>query len=477
MLNRSPIESDEFFNDQNVENPAIRLSEVIAAMSYALDITGGLHENHAVRSCIIGLRLAIELGLDSSTQDALFYSLLLKDLGCSSNASRMCTLFQADDLEVKRDLKLVDWSSQLTTARFSLGHAAPDAGFTQRLAAMLGIAVNKTEAAHGLIKVRCERGSDITRMLGFPEQTAEAILTLNELWNGNGQPLGLKAQQIPLLGRICSLAQTMEVFISSDGIDAACTIAKRRSGKWFDPELVKLFCSVARQRSFVEAMKNPNPRALLQNLEPQDQLRHVDEETYDRVAFAFSQVIDAKSPWTLRHSEGVAEIATGIAATMGLSDAHQAEICRAGLLHDIGKLGVSNLVLDKQGRLTEEEFAQMRSHAMHTQRILERVSAFRGFADYASAHHERLDGNGYHRGLEGKEVVLEARILAVADVCEALTADRPYRVGMPAEKALAIIKGDTGTAFCSEVSEAFMQYQENTNLFDRLKQRNAIADQ
>lgn len=475
MLTTVTDHSDQSGSRESANDAGIRLSEVISAMSYALDVTGGQPENHAVRSCIIGLRLAGELGLDEALHDTLFYALLLKDLGCSSNAARMCALFQADDREVKRGIRLVDWSSQVTTARFSLGHANPGARFDQRLLAVLGIAVNKDEASRGLIKVRCERGADITRMLGFPDQTAEAILALDEHWNGSGQPHGLKGEAIPLSGRICSFAQTMEVFISSDGIDAACDVARRRSGKWFDPELVKVFCKLAADQPFQAAMNDQNPRALLQSMEPKDNYRVVDDHTYDRVALAFSQVIDAKSPWTLRHSEGVADIATGIAATMGLSEPHKEEIHRAGLLHDIGKLGVSNLVLDKQGRLTDEEFTQMRSHAMHTQKILGRVSAFGRFADYASAHHERLDGKGYHRGLAGQEISLEARILAVADVCEALTADRPYRQGMPAEQALAIIQGDTGSAFCPEVSEAFMQYQADSNLFERLGQRVALA--
>ncbi len=481
--------------------PSIRLSEVISAMSYALDITGGQPEHHAVRSCIIGLRIAAEIGLNSAAQDQLFYALLLKDLGCSSNAARMCWLFQADDHTVKRDIRLIDWTSQLTTARFSLGHANPGAVFSQRLKAVLGIAARKEEASHGLIKVRCERGADITRSLGFPEETANAIMALDEHWNGNGQPFGLKGTDIPIEGRICSLAQTMEVFISSygastdataglrsdtatkprtksdtqQGINAACDIATQRSGKWFDPELVNVFLKLAKDAGFVAALQHPNPRQLLQSLEPADSVRWVDEDHYDRVALAFSQVIDAKSPWTLRHSEGVADISVGIANTLGLTASHQQQIRRAGLLHDIGKLGVSNLVLDKEGKLTEDEFAQMRSHALHTQKILSRVSAFSAFADYASAHHERLDGKGYHRGLRGNEVKLEARILAVADVCEALTADRPYRKGMPADKALDIIQNDTGSAFCPEVVEAFMQYQCDSGLFERLKNRTTPA--
>ena len=113
----------------------------------------------------------------------------------------------------------------------------------------------------------------------------------------------------------------------------------------------------------------------------------------------------------------------------------------------------------------------MKTHTLHTQRILERVSVFRRFADYASAHHERIDGNGYHRGLSGDALTVEARILAVADVCEALAADRPYRPGMAPEKILDVICGDRGTAFCPDVVDAFVEYQAETKLFARLKER------
>ncbi len=452
---------------------AIRLSEVISAMSYALDLVGGHRENHAVRTAIIGQHLAMQLKLDTDTQSALFYAALLKDLGCSSNAARMCSLFQADERKIKHDIRLIDWTSQLTTARFSMSNARRGGSFTERLKAVLGIAVNKEEASRGLINVRCQRGADITSMLGFPQQTADAILALDEHWNGNGQPLGLSGSSIPLVARICSLSQTLEVFITEHGIDAACRVATQRRGKWFDPEIVSAFSAIARAPEFLAAIHHTDSRQVLQSLEPHNQVRWVDEEKYDRVALAFSQVIDAKSPWTLRHSEGVAMIAVGIADTLGLSSVHAKEIHRAGLLHDIGKLGVSNLVLDKPGKLTDEEFSQMQSHTRYTQSLLKRVSVFERFADYASAHHERLDGTGYHRGLKGGEITLEARILAVADVCEALTADRPYREGMSAEQTLAIITADSGSAFCPEVVEAFAHYQDSCNLFEQLKNRPA----
>lgn len=425
--------------------------------SYALDITEGQPEGHAVRSCIIGLRLASELGLDEERRAALFYALLLKDLGCSSNAAKMCWLFQADDRAVKRDVKRVDWSNLLASAGFSLQQVRPGEPFLRRLGKVVGMAVNQRETGSELIAVRCERGAEIATMLGFPEETAQAILTLDEHWDGKGHPLGLRGEAIPIEGRICSLAQTMEVFIAEHDIDTACRIAQRRRSSWFDPELVRIFCTLALKDSFIQSVTARDARSNLQDLEPEDHIRTVDDSMLDRIAVAFSRVIDAKSPWTFEHSEGVANVATDIAHRMGLDEARCRELRLAALLHDIGKLGVSNLILDKPGRLTEDEYAQMRAHTVHTQRILERVSPFRRFADYAAAHHERLDGGGYHLGLSGAEIAPEARILAVADVCDALSAERPYRKGMPREQVDAIVRSDAGTAFCPAVVDAFLQ--------------------
>lgn len=443
----------------------IKLSEVISAMSYALDITEGQPEGHAVRSCMIGMRIANEIGLSEARKEALFYALLLKDLGCSSNAAKMCWLFEADDRTVKRDIKLVDWSNLLSTAAFSVGRVLPGASLATRLRKVVGMAGDKENSSRRLIKVRCERGAEITRMLGFPEETAEAILALDEHWNGNGHPLGLKGDQISVEGRICSLAQTMEVFIANFDIRHACQIAKRRKGRWFDPELVRVFLRIAKDQEFVRLLSQCDPRSALNCMDPPDQTCRLDDQMLDNVALAFSQVIDAKSPWTLRHSEGVADIAVGISETMGFSEDHRRELRRAGLLHDIGKLGVSNLILDKPDKLTDEEYGQMKSHTLHTQKILERVACFRRFADYASAHHERVDGRGYHRNLKGDAIALEAKILAVADVCEALMADRPYRTGMDPERIVAIISSERGTAFCPEVVEAFLTYQDKSDLF------------
>jgi HD-GYP domain-containing protein (c-di-GMP phosphodiesterase class II) len=134
-----------------------------------------------------------------------------------------------------------------------------------------------------------------------------------------------------------------------------------------------------------------------------------------------------------------------VAEQLGFSAVQRRWLKRAALLHDIGKLGVSNAILDKAGKLDDNEWAAMRVHAVHSEAILSRISAFSELAPIAGAHHERLDGKGYPRGLSGDQICLETRIITTADIFDALTADRPYRAAMPITKALAIMSGMVGT--------------------------------
>jgi putative nucleotidyltransferase with HDIG domain len=194
--------------------------------------------------------------------------------------------------------------------------------------------------------------------------------------------------------------------------------------------------------------------------EPRDRVQTADSERLDRVAEAFALIIDAKSPYTGSHSVGVARIAVAVADVLGYGPRALRDLRRAALLHDIGKLGVSNLILDKPGKLTDEEWVQMRRHPELTVRILQRVGAFRGLAATAGAHHERLDGRGYHLGLRGEQLNRDTRILAVADVCEALTADRPYRRAMEPDQVRAIMRRDVGLAFCPEALGALEETRE-----------------
>lgn len=435
--------------DPNPQDADIRLSEVISALSYALDLTEGQPPGHSVRTCLIGMRIGREIGLDAADRSSLFYALLLKDAGCSSNAAATCALFGADDHVVKRSWKTTDWASRWQSFTHVVRNVRPGGSLRTKARQVAGFA-GAGPVGTELVRTRCERGADIARMLEMTDDTVAAIRALDEHWDGRGVPLGLAGEQIPLLARIACLAQTVEIFHAAHGLQAALGVARERSGRWFDPALVRALGATRADGAFWAGLAGGDASARAAALEPADRVLTADDDRLDRIAEAFARVIDAKSPYTFRHSEGVALYADAVGRVLGFGPEALRDLRRAALLHDVGKLGVSNRILDKPGKLTEEEFAAVRRHPEHTYQILARVARFRALAETAASHHERMDGRGYHRGIAAGTLPVAARILAVADVCDALTAERPYRAALPRERVLQIMRADAGGALCPD---------------------------
>ena len=408
MLTHTDVE-DSIYESSNgpptagrlITGNEIRFSEIISALSVALDITQGHPKGHCMRTALVGMRLAEELRLEAADCSALFYALLLKDLGCSSNAAKMAYLFGADDHNIKRSARLIDWTKASACVKHCWTHCSPRGKTVERLLRMAAMVRLGPKGARKISEIRCERGADIARMLQLPEATARAIYDLDEHWNGRGNPRGLEGEEISLLGRVCCLAQTVEVFFREFGREAAVGIAQERRGTWFDPKIVDALLAFKSDTAFWHQLLSDNLLRDLSRWEPEDSVVLCDEACLDRVAEAFAKVVDAKSPWTYEHSTRVAEIAVGVARQFGCTSEVERDLRRAALLHDIGKLGISNMILDKPGPPTRDEFDQIRNHPDYSHQILAQVGAFRTLADVASAHHERLDGQGYHRRLDG----------------------------------------------------------------------------
>jgi putative nucleotidyltransferase with HDIG domain len=453
--------------DRRAAPGAVRLSEVLAGLSYALDLTEGQRPGHSARTCIIGMRLADSLGLPDDERHALFHALLMKDLGCSSNAARFAALFGQNDHDLKADLSSSDWARALESFRFVARNAAPGKSWLSRVWKTLGVLSRGPEGAREVVRTRCERGADIALLLELPDATAAAIRALDEHWNGRGQPYGLSGHDIPLAARIAGLAQTFEVFLASDGAGAAFDMAAARRGSWFDPELVDALFFTRKDEAFWDYVNAGPDVADVALREPGDRVAFATDDRLANVAEAFARVIDAKSPWTYRHSNGVAEVALAMGRRLGLDERQLRELRLAALLHDVGKLGVSNLILDKPGKLTDAEFAVMRTHPEHTAAILQRVTCFRHIAETACSHHERLDGRGYHRGIAAGNLGLSARILCVADICDALRSSRPYRPGLPTERVLSILSEDAGTGIDGDCFAAVRSVLEGSPMEDR----------
>ena len=423
----------------------LKMSELIGALSRALDITEGQPPGHCVRSCWIGMHIGLELGLSRRALWELYYTLLLKDLGCSSNAARICELYLTDDLSFKHDFKTVG-ESLPQMLRFVFSHTGLNAGLSQRLSSVLNILRNGSEIATELIQTRCTRGADIARQLRLPEAVAQGIASLDEHWNGKGKPHGLRGEGIPLFARIALLSQVVDVFCTTSGPAAAMAEVLHRSGSWFDPALVRVFLAVGKRATFWQTLVSPAVDAAVQRLEPRDHEVALDDDYLDDIAEAFGQVVDSKSPYTSGHSARVAAYTERIALQLGLPQGRVRWLRRGALLHDVGKLGVSNSVLDKPGKLDEQEWQAVKRHAQYTQDILGRIEAFAELGRVSAAHHERLDGKGYPLGLQGDQITIETRIITTADIFDAISADRPYRAAVPVARTLEMMAENMGTA-------------------------------
>jgi putative nucleotidyltransferase with HDIG domain len=373
----------------------------------------------------------------------------------------MAALFGADDHVAKRTSKRIDWSGRLPALLWSLHTVAPGAPLRARAQRLRAIK-DEGEVTRSLMRARCDRGAEIALLIGLTTGTAEAIRALDEHWDGRGQPRRLRGEEIPLLARILCLAQTAEIFHAEGGVAAAREVARRRNGRWFDPALVEALRACLRDAAFCASLEHEDVSAW----EPEDRLLRADDARLDGIAVAFAGVIDATSPWTYQHSDRASMIAASVASALGTDGAALSDVRRAALLHDLGKLAISNRILDKPAGLSHLEEAIVRRHPLITAQILERVPGFRRLAPLASAHHERLDGGGYPRGLTGHDLDMPMRVLAVADVYEAVTSERPYRAAMSSQEALAILRADAPNRLDVDAVTALAGLLDNRGRFD-----------
>ncbi len=404
------------------------------------------------------MRIAAELRIPEPLQADLYYALLLKDAGCSSNASQIYNVLASDDIAAKRDVKKTD-STRLgwEMLQYALAHVAPGKPFLERVHAILRVAALQKRHTHEVTAIRCEHGARMARLMGLAEGTAEGIGALDEHWNGGGNPYGLRGEEIPITSRIMLLAQTLDVFHTSSGAQQALQVIKLRSGKWFDPDIVRAACSLAQRERLWSGLETAAPLALVLSLEPGQRMLSDGDVSLDAVCQAFAKIVDAKSPFTYNHSNGVANAAVAIASKLELPPARVLFIRHAALLHDLGKMAVSNAILEKPGKPDEDEWRILREHPAHTWNILRSIGGFEELSEIAASHHEKLNGTGYHRGLTADQIPIEARILVVSDIFDALAAKRPYRDALPLEKVLDIMHKDAPHALDASCLEALEQ--------------------
>jgi len=429
----------------------LRTSELLAALSVALDLTEGQRAGHALRTAYLSLRLADRIDLPRETRRTLLYTALLKDAGCSSNAAAVTRIFGIDDHELKAR-QAVAGRSVLAMAYLSI-RSLPNEPLPLQVRRLISLALSGTRERRAVEELRCERGADIARKIGCSDEVAVAIMDLHEHWDGHGLPRGLRKDAIPLLSRIVALCAGLDIFFSVRGPAAAREVIRQRRGSWYDPDLSGHLLELS-DRGLLDELKAPSLKEQVFSADPDQAIAFASDADVDRIASAFADIVDAKSPWTGRHSQRVASIGARLARRFGIAGDRLRDVRIGALLHDLGKLGVPNTILDKPASLGPEEWAVMKRHPQLSREILKQIELFAAVAEIAACHHERLDGSGYFRGLSAESLGLSARIVAVADVFEAMTAERPYRPPMSDEQALAIMRESSGDHLAGEVIAA-----------------------
>jgi HD-GYP domain-containing protein (c-di-GMP phosphodiesterase class II) len=413
-----------------------RLAEVLATLSLAADLGLGQSTEHMLRQSLIALRLAERLGLGDDEQTVVYYGSLLAWVGCHVDAYEQAKWF-GDDTVLRADYRLTDFSSASARGLFMMRHVG--AGQPAARRAQLGIAfLTEGRRAAGSLLTNHWRAADaLAARLGLPQPVRDCVEQTFERWDGRGAPHGVRGPQIGLPARLIALADVVEVYHQASGVDAAVAVAQERRGTQFDPELVDLFAAAA--PAVLDGLADGSSWDAVLLAEPALAIRLSDAD-FESALEALADFADVKSPYTIGHSRAVADLAGDAAGLAGLGDGPAQTVRRAGLVHDLGRLGVPNTIWDKPGPLGRTEYERVRMHPYLTERTLASSAALAPLAAVAVQHHERCDGSGYPRGLSGSALTAEGRVLAAADFYQAKTEPRPHRPAGSAAEAAALLR-------------------------------------
>ncbi|HET7034982.1 MAG TPA: HD domain-containing phosphohydrolase [Thermomicrobiaceae bacterium] len=437
----------------------VRTAEVISALSLAFDLALGLPAEHAARSCVIATEIGRQLGLSAETQGELYYTALLLDAGCTAFASAFSSYLMGDELVARQQLFFHrDTHDPLEVFDWLRHHLAADASLPVRTGRIMEFLLHGRERFREGFRNTCEVANRFAGRLGMPLEVQDALMYVFEEWDGKGMPAGVGGATIPVTARIAQVAFYFEVWQQLHGREQALQQARERRGKAFDPAVVDMLLTTAHRPGFWELLERETVLDAVRALEPELPYRFIREDKLLDVARLAADFADMKSRYTLGHSRRVAETAAEIAGRLPLPAEEVRAIRLAGLFHDLGMVALPAFVLEKpREALTQTEREALRLHPYHAERILARVPSLHGVAGIVGAHHERLDGSGYYRGLAGARIPLGARILAVADAFDELTHAGPGRATLDAGAAVAQLAADVGPGFDPDAFAAFLK--------------------
>lgn len=413
----------------------VRAAEVIASLSLATDLAMGFPFEHGLHATLVTMRLCKALEPDRETLSRTYYACLLMYAGCTVEGEVRTEIFGGSLTEHHTHRQFGSRVENLSGVVGAL--PSPDANLTQRAWEVVTRLPRAARFMSGHFAPLCEVAGMLAERLGVPESIHAMFPLLTERYDGKSVLKRARGDEIPLPLRIIHVGRDA-AYQRLIGADAYVKeVIRSRSGRAFDPDVVSIFLDNAD-----EVLGPAEPPATawddVLDAEPQPQLM-LHGPAIDRALRAMGAFSDLVSPYLSGHSAGVADLAATAAELHGLTDDEVTAIRRAGFVHDIGRTAVSSRVWNKPGSLTAHEREQTRLHPYHTDRVLSRSPFLSEIGAIAMAHHERLDGSGYHRALDATSLSPSSRLLATADAYQSKIEPRPYREALSPDEATSTL--------------------------------------
>ena len=409
----------------------ISAAEVIAALSLATDLSIGFDFEHGLRSTLVAVRLAERLDVDRETAAQSYYACLLQQVGCTADIHMRAKILGDTREAVKNHLMPVWFGEPREMVAAIARSVAPDATLPVRA---IEVARRVPQAALVMprVDVACR---EVARMLierlGLPASFGALFTYVDDRWDGKGGTRA-KGEEIPLPMRIAHVARDIDVQRVLGGPELAAAVVGARAGRALDPAIAARFVHEAAEMLAIENEESAWDQVLACVPAPGLVL---DGRGIERALSAMGDFSDLVSPFLAGHSAGVARLASRAAEACRFDKSQVMAVRRAALVHDLGRVAVPVPIWQKQGPLTAGEWERVRLHPYYTERVLSRSPFLSALAPVATTHHERLDGSGYHRGVQTGSLTPAARLLAAADAYQAMTEPRPHREPLSPEQA------------------------------------------
>lgn len=431
--------ADGMGGDAGGTKETVRAAEVVAAACLATDLGTGLPFEHGLHATLMAMRLAELLEVDQETARQTYYGSLLMYSGCTTDAAVLADIVGGSMTETAGPTLFGPPVQSLAGLIRAL---PPPASPSYRRAYETATRLPRfLMVARPHLRAVCEVAEMLSERLGLPPSVQALFDFMTERWDGYGLLRRAEGDEIPLALRIAQVARDAALQRHLGGDGDAADVIRERAGGAFDPVVARRFADDARRiMSEVDTAGSAWEATLA--AEPHPWLS-LEGQAIERALAAVGDFADLISPWLAGHSSSVARLAVAAAERCGFGASDVALVGRTALVHDVGRVAVHPRTWAKPGPLSADEWEQVRLHAYHTERILGRGDVLAPLGEVAGAHHERLDGSGYHRNATGGSLTPAARLLATADAFVAMTEPRSHRDALNPEEATEVLGRET----------------------------------